>query len=86
MLTPGRSLRLEAGGNSVVQPVAVDRSLAWTSGRLDFADEPLAAAVARVNRYAKTPIVVGQGIPASVRVTGCSTPAIPTPSSKASRR
>lgn len=59
-LVPGQELvaNLSSGATEVVQ-AEVGRSLAWEGGRLDFVDEPLASAVERINRYADTPIVIG---------------------------
>ncbi|WP_428627498.1 FecR family protein [Sphingopyxis sp.] len=59
-LVPGQELVANlASGKTVVVQAEVSRSLAWEGGRLDFVDEPLASAVERINRYADTPIFVG---------------------------
>lgn len=59
-LVPGQELvaNLSSGATQVVQ-AEVGRSLSWEGGRLDFVDEPLVSAIERINRYADTPIVVG---------------------------
>ena len=64
--------RLEVGGKTPARPVAVDVAAAtgWTDGRLTFQDAPLAQAVAEVNRYSRTKVVLGPGVPADERVNG----------------
>lgn len=64
----GGSLRLDAGDRamfsgsairrSVEKPAASDRMLAWRSGKVDFVDQPVAAAVAEFNRYNVRQLVV----------------------------
>jgi transmembrane sensor len=69
-LEPGYELVLENG--RPMRRVALDagRALAWESGTLAFADEPLALAVARVNRYSSEPVKVGNPAAARVHVSG----------------
>jgi transmembrane sensor len=55
---------------SSVEPVDVDRSLSWESGLLVFDDEPLAIAIARMNRYATTPLIIGDPSIAHLRISG----------------
>jgi len=55
---------------SAPEPIGTARGSAWEQGRLEFDREPLLDALLRVNRYAKTPIVVGNAGAAQVRVTG----------------
>lgn len=55
---------------SAPEPIGTARGSAWEAGRLEFDSEPLSDALMRVNRYAKTPIVVGNAGAAQVRVTG----------------
>jgi transmembrane sensor len=52
--------------------VAADlgRSLAWEGGELVFNDEPLVRALERVNRYAETPVTLGDPAAGQVRVSG----------------
>lgn len=70
-LTPGEQLVSSlASGTVRVGPAKLDRSLSWEQGRLDFVDEPLARAVERINRYADTPIVVGDAAAARLMVNG----------------
>jgi transmembrane sensor len=56
-----------------IETVNVARSLGWESDQLEFVDEPLASAVERVNRYARTPIAVGDAAAASERISGVFT-------------
>lgn len=46
------------------------RSLAWEAGQLAFADEPLASAVERMNRYADRPLAIGDDAAGRVRISG----------------
>ena len=70
-LKPGQELALSLS-SSTATIVAADpvRSLSWEGGRLTFIDEPLARAVERVNRYADTPIVVGDAKAGGYLVNG----------------
>lgn len=59
-LLPGQELVANlSSGTAEVLPVETDRSLGWESGRVDFVDMPLADAVERINRYATSPILLG---------------------------
>ncbi len=52
VLTPGDLGRATAGGRMTAEHgVAVDRYLAWTEGRLEFEDTPLADAVVQIGRW-----------------------------------
>lgn len=70
-LKPGQELvtNLSSGAATIVPADAV-RSLSWEGGRLTFIDEPLARAVERVNRYADTPIVVGDATAGEYLING----------------
>lgn len=70
-LKPGQELvaSLSSGAAAIV-PADAMRSLSWEGGRLTFVDEPLARAVERVNRYADTPIVVGDATAGGYPVNG----------------
>ncbi|MCD2324412.1 FecR domain-containing protein [Sphingomonas sp. IC-56] len=72
ILTPGRELvaPLRRIGDARVTSADPVRSLAWESGQLSFDDEPLASAVAQVNRYARERIVIGDPRLADVRISG----------------
>lgn len=59
-LLPGQGLVANlSSGAAEVLPIEAERSLGWESGRVDFVDMPLADAVERINRYAASPIVIG---------------------------
>lgn len=68
-LAPGQQF---IASQSSVQVAAIDpiRSLAWEGGDLAFADESLALAVERVNRYSKERIVIADPAAAAVRISG----------------
>jgi transmembrane sensor len=55
---------------AAVEPVDIPRSLSWESGLLVFDDEPLALAVARMNRYASKPLVLGGAAVSGLKVSG----------------
>src|SRR3546814_4699192 len=49
--------------------VDVGRAVAWESGHLVFADEPLSSVVERINRYATRPVKVDRDI-GKLRISG----------------
>lgn len=69
-LAPGQALALPKSGPINIAPVEAARAVAWTTGQLDFSGEPIADAVARVNRYARKPLILDASVPSSLRVTG----------------
>lgn len=70
-LSPGQELiaSLSSGATAIV-PADTVRSLSWEGGRLTFIDEPLSRAIERVNRYADTPIVLGDATLGAYPVNG----------------
>lgn len=64
--------RLDVAGKAPARPVVIDVAAAtgWTQGRLTFQDAPLGEAVAEVNRYSRTKVVLGAGVPADEQVNG----------------
>lgn len=59
-LLPGQELVASlSSGTAEVLPIEAERSLGWESGRVYFVDMPLSDAVERINRYAASPIVIG---------------------------
>ncbi|HWW57160.1 MAG TPA: FecR domain-containing protein [Sphingopyxis sp.] len=59
-LSPGQELVASlSSGAAEILPVDAGRSLGWEGGQVDFVDMPLADAVERMNRYAASPIVIG---------------------------
>ena len=76
-LTPGHELITpEADPTGASSPAAVVasvdpvRSLSWEAGQLVFEDEPLSTAVERMNRYASTPLAIGDAGAGEVRISG----------------
>jgi transmembrane sensor len=50
--------------------VNLDRETAWQNGELIFKDEPLSSVVARINRYARHPVLIGDAATAALRISG----------------
>jgi transmembrane sensor len=74
MLVPGRELVMPLGaGGGTLETADVPQSLSWETGQLIFDDEPLASAVARVNRYSKEKVRVGDAGAAAAHVSGVFT-------------
>jgi transmembrane sensor len=71
-LAPGSELiaELDAPVAPQVMPADVARSLAWEGGQLNFANEPLASAVERLNRYSAEKIIVGDARAGAIQVNG----------------
>lgn len=70
-LTPGRELvATQDRTDAQVAPTDVSRALSWEGGQLVFADEPLASAVERVNRYSADKLEVGDAAAGAVRING----------------
>jgi transmembrane sensor len=63
-------LILESQQPPQLVPIDPQRALAWESGELAFADDPLSLAVERVNRYAKQRLHIGDAAAAQVRISG----------------
>ena len=57
-LAPNERLVLPDSGAVRKAPVDATQTVSWTTGRLAFKDTPLADAVAEVNRYSKTRVVL----------------------------
>jgi len=70
-LEPGQGLALGVDPRTA-RPTSVDVGAvtSWRQGRLIFEDVPLRDAVAEINRYSKTKLVLGANAPASQRVSG----------------
>jgi transmembrane sensor len=73
-LTPGRQLiahiEPRSAGSGTIVPIDTARSLSWESGQLNFVDEPLSSAVERINRYARTKLVISDPAIASYVING----------------
>jgi transmembrane sensor len=71
VLVPGRELIAPiAALDAQVKDIDIARSLSWESGQLTFNDEPLAAAVERVNRYTDAPLAIGDARAGSILISG----------------
>lgn len=78
LLTPGRELILPVAaptqvasvGPAVVAAADPVRSLSWEGGQLVFEDERLGLVVERMNRYADTPLAIGDAAAANLRISG----------------
>lgn len=72
VMSPGEMLALPAFGRPARLTIEKGRESmqAWEGGQLEFVDEPLDSAVARVNRYARKPISIADDVPTGLRITG----------------
>lgn len=70
LLKPGQELSLPLAGNATLAPVDVVRATSWEAGQLSFADEPLAQAVERMNRYSRIRFTVGDAAAGKVAISG----------------
>jgi transmembrane sensor len=74
LLAPGQQLLADQGqgqsGPARVSKADVTRSLVWEAGQLEFVDEPLALAVARMNRYSVEKLVIGDDKAGALEVNG----------------
>lgn len=70
-LKPAERLVVNGGVQTVLEVnVSPDDAVAWKAGKLVFADAPLAEAVRRVNRYAKTRLSVDDPAAGALRISG----------------
>lgn len=69
-LAPGQSIWLGPGRKSSPEAVDAEAVTSWTSGQLTFQDTPLREAIAEVNRYTDTKIVLEAEDLAGVAVNG----------------
>jgi len=72
MLTPSTALIVPAGSSAPTRLEAVDmaRSSSWEQGQFVFSDEPLGAAVERVNRYSDVKLSIKDPATAALPVSG----------------
>lgn len=68
-LRPGEQFTSAPAVAAVVKPANVERLVSWRSGRLIFEDEPLGDAVAELNRYTRTRLVIDDPRVAALRVS-----------------
>lgn len=69
-LAPNQQLTLAPGRAAAPRPADAARATSWTTGRLVFRETPLAAAVAEVNRYARTKVELAEPALAAAPVNG----------------
>jgi transmembrane sensor len=69
-LVSGQRLAVAAATPPRVEKVSLERTTAWQSGQLVFADEPLGTVVDRVSRYAVHPVLVGDDAAAAMKLSG----------------
>lgn len=70
LLKPGQELSLPANGVAKLENVDPARATSWEAGQLSFADEPLAQAVERMNRYSQTKFAIGDAAAGRVEISG----------------
>ena len=70
VLEPGQQLLATAAGDVLVKPADVEELVSWQSGRVRFENASLAEAVAEMNRYSRTPIVIEDPEIARIRISG----------------
>lgn len=68
-LLPNQQTAIKSG-KAKVSTVNADTATSWTDGELTFVDTPLAEAVAEVNRYLATPIVLDAPAAANTPING----------------
>lgn len=69
-LAPGEVLEARRAAPMVVAAADVRRAVTWKSGTVEFAGEPLAQAVAEINRYTERPIQLADPAIGAYRVSG----------------
>lgn len=69
-LRTGQQLVATADAAPTVAPANLAETTAWQQGKIIFDDEPLEDAVARVNRYSKRKIALGDAAARATRVSG----------------
>jgi transmembrane sensor len=69
VMAPGQEL-VATHAALVVKPADVEELVSWRDGRVRFDNTPLADAVAEMNRYSKTRIVIEDPAVSKIRITG----------------
>lgn len=70
ILRPGEQLVAVSGGPARVTAADVEQMTSWKEGRVRFDDTPLDEAVAEMNRYSRTKIVIVDPAISDIRVSG----------------
>lgn len=68
-LRPGQRLTF-AGGNARLETTSLDKAVAWRRGQIVLDDTPLASAIAEMNRYSETRLVIERPESETVLVNG----------------
>ncbi len=76
-LQPGEQLATDETHAVVVSAADVEQATSWRQGQLIFRDEPLASALAEMNRYTRDQIIVEDPKIANLRVSGVFSTARP---------
>ena len=71
-LVPGQALAIPKTAPRAAKPIAVDvqSATSWTTGNVTFQGMALADAVNELNRYSRSKIILGDGVPSDRLVTG----------------
>jgi transmembrane sensor len=69
-LSPGQRLTLAAASAAKIDQPSLDRVTAWEYGQVSFDNTPLGAAIAEMNRYSRTRIILSDAVAADVRISG----------------
>lgn len=69
-LAPNQQLRVDERAEERPQAIDAAAATSWTTGRLVFSSQPLSAAVAEVNRYSRTKVVITDPNLAATPVSG----------------
>lgn len=69
-LTPGQRLVEAAGQPAELREMDARREMRWREGFIELDDEPLAAALAEVNRYTRAPIILADPRLEEFRISG----------------
>ncbi|MBU3078072.1 FecR domain-containing protein [Sphingomonas quercus] len=69
-LAPGKELVARAASEAELAPGDLNSTLSWEAGFLTFEDEPLYAAVERMNRYSQQKFAVGDDVAGRLLVNG----------------
>jgi transmembrane sensor len=69
-LDVGDQLVLTPSAPPSVEHVSIERTTAWENGEIVFENDRLASVVARINRYARQPVVIVDAETAELRISG----------------
>jgi transmembrane sensor len=69
-LLPGQSYTQVGGSAGKIAQVDVDEMLAWRNGYIALHNVTVAEAVEQMNRYAQSPVLIGDAQAGALRVTG----------------